>query len=129
MDLFFTRHRGCFFFFLPVEYLLSHNWLNHQETRVGIRPCVSLWFFSFRWNLWSGHSDQKALEKPRWVTFSPWKWWMSDWMKVRVTNVVFSLTAESCPTQKKCPHDQFSFYIQSGAANAVPPKICIQNKL
>ncbi|XP_070828731.1 protein FAM3C-like isoform X2 [Chaetodon trifascialis] len=28
-----------------------------------------------------------------------------------------------------CPEDQFSFYIQSGAANVVAPKIYVQNKL
>ncbi|CAJ1055823.1 protein FAM3C-like isoform X2 [Xyrichtys novacula] len=36
--------------------------------------------------------------------------------------------AESCP-QKTCPDDYFSFYMQTGAANVVPPKICVQNHL
>ncbi|XP_074534422.1 protein FAM3C [Halichoeres trimaculatus] len=30
---------------------------------------------------------------------------------------------------KECPLDQFSFYVQSGAADAVAPKICIQNRM
>ncbi|XP_034095756.1 protein FAM3C-like isoform X2 [Gymnodraco acuticeps] len=33
-----------------------------------------------------------------------------------------------CP-QRSCPQDQFSFLLQSGAANVVAPKICFQNKL
>uniref|UniRef100_A0A4W6BSJ8 ILEI/PANDER domain-containing protein n=1 Tax=Lates calcarifer TaxID=8187 RepID=A0A4W6BSJ8_LATCA len=32
-------------------------------------------------------------------------------------------------TPKNCPGDHFSFLIRSGAANVVPPKICIQNNL
>ncbi|XP_045894196.1 protein FAM3C-like [Micropterus dolomieu] len=35
----------------------------------------------------------------------------------------------SCVINKECPEDHFSFFIQSGAANVVAPKICIQNKL
>ncbi|XP_042338061.1 protein FAM3C-like, partial [Plectropomus leopardus] len=30
---------------------------------------------------------------------------------------------------RDCPDDQFSFFVQSGAANVVAPKICLQNKL
>ncbi|XP_033933847.1 protein FAM3C-like isoform X2 [Pseudochaenichthys georgianus] len=33
-----------------------------------------------------------------------------------------------CP-QRSCPQDQFSFLLQSGAANVVSPKICFQDKL
>ncbi|KAI4791253.1 hypothetical protein KUCAC02_034116, partial [Chaenocephalus aceratus] len=33
-----------------------------------------------------------------------------------------------CP-QRSCPQDQFSFLLQSGAANVVAPKICFQDKL
>lgn len=35
---------------------------------------------------------------------------------------------DECPTTF-CPADHFSFFIQSGAADAVPPKICFQNEL
>ncbi|XP_018515700.1 protein FAM3C isoform X1 [Lates calcarifer] len=38
-------------------------------------------------------------------------------------------SAGSCVTEKNCPGDHFSFLIRSGAANVVPPKICIQNNL
>lgn len=31
--------------------------------------------------------------------------------------------------KRNCPSDHFSFFIQSGAANVVGPKVCIQNKL
>ncbi|XP_068595038.1 protein FAM3C [Brachionichthys hirsutus] len=34
-----------------------------------------------------------------------------------------------CKVKVNCPADQFSFFIQSGAANVVPPKICLQNQL
>ncbi|XP_028287435.1 protein FAM3C-like isoform X2 [Parambassis ranga] len=37
--------------------------------------------------------------------------------------------AGPCVKTRDCPEDHFSFYIQSGAANVVAPKICIQNKL
>ncbi|XP_078138977.1 protein FAM3C-like isoform X1 [Centroberyx gerrardi] len=30
---------------------------------------------------------------------------------------------------KNCSEDHFSFFIQTGAANVVPPKICLENKL
>ncbi|KAK5927297.1 hypothetical protein CgunFtcFv8_012467 [Champsocephalus gunnari] len=36
--------------------------------------------------------------------------------------------AGPCP-QRSCPQDQFSFLLQSGAANVVAPKICFQDKL
>uniref|UniRef100_A0A8C7YZC6 ILEI/PANDER domain-containing protein n=1 Tax=Oryzias sinensis TaxID=183150 RepID=A0A8C7YZC6_9TELE len=32
-------------------------------------------------------------------------------------------------TRKECPADHFSFLVQSGAANVVAPKICIENDL
>ncbi|XP_037539254.1 protein FAM3C [Nematolebias whitei] len=35
----------------------------------------------------------------------------------------------SCVSKKSCPLDHFSFFLQSGAANVVPPKICINNKV
>ncbi|XP_030587446.1 protein FAM3C-like isoform X2 [Archocentrus centrarchus] len=38
-------------------------------------------------------------------------------------------TAGPCRAKRECPADQFSFYIHSGAANVVPPVVCIQNKL
>ncbi|XP_039988265.1 protein FAM3C-like isoform X2 [Xiphias gladius] len=38
-------------------------------------------------------------------------------------------SAGSCATQGGCPDDHISFFIQSGAANVVAPKICIQNQL
>ncbi|XP_044048224.1 protein FAM3C-like isoform X2 [Siniperca chuatsi] len=38
-------------------------------------------------------------------------------------------SAGPCITTRDCPEDHFSFFIQSGAANVVAPKICIQNKL
>ncbi|KAM4573659.1 protein FAM3C isoform 1-T3 [Odontesthes bonariensis] len=44
-------------------------------------------------------------------------------------NVVSKRSAGTCSVKKVCPEDQFSFYIQSGAANAVGPKICVQNNL
>ncbi|XP_013882241.1 protein FAM3C [Austrofundulus limnaeus] len=34
-----------------------------------------------------------------------------------------------CVRQGTCPLDHFSFFIQSGAANVVPPKICINDKI
>ncbi|XP_068169514.1 protein FAM3C isoform X2 [Antennarius striatus] len=34
-----------------------------------------------------------------------------------------------CKVKLSCPEDQFSFFIQSGAANVVPPKVCLQNEL
>ncbi|XP_074489517.1 protein FAM3C-like [Sebastes fasciatus] len=37
--------------------------------------------------------------------------------------------AGSCTIMKDCPEDYFSFFVQSGAANVLPPKICVQNKL
>lgn len=39
------------------------------------------------------------------------------------------LSASPCRAKRECPADQFSFYIHSGAANVVPPAVCIQNKL
>ncbi|XP_054633582.1 protein FAM3C-like [Dunckerocampus dactyliophorus] len=38
-------------------------------------------------------------------------------------------SAGSCVSKTRCPQDHFSFYMQSGAANVVPPKICVQSKL
>nr|XP_043891928.1 protein FAM3C-like [Solea senegalensis]XP_043891929.1 protein FAM3C-like [Solea senegalensis] len=35
----------------------------------------------------------------------------------------------SCATPSDCPSAHLSFYLQTGAANIVAPKICIQNKL
>ncbi|XP_022617331.1 protein FAM3C-like [Seriola dumerili] len=35
----------------------------------------------------------------------------------------------SCSSQKRCPGDHISFFIHSGAANVMAPKICIQNKM
>ncbi|XP_033490332.1 protein FAM3C isoform X1 [Epinephelus lanceolatus] len=40
-----------------------------------------------------------------------------------------SSPAGPCIMMRDCPADTFSFYIQSGAANVVGPKICLQNKL
>uniref|UniRef100_A0A4W6BKV2 ILEI/PANDER domain-containing protein n=1 Tax=Lates calcarifer TaxID=8187 RepID=A0A4W6BKV2_LATCA len=41
----------------------------------------------------------------------------------------FYLSLRSTADSKNCPGDHFSFLIRSGAANVVPPKICIQNNL
>ncbi|KAM9753248.1 protein FAM3C-like isoform 1-T1 [Menidia menidia] len=38
-------------------------------------------------------------------------------------------TAGHCFVKQDCPEGQLSFYILSGAANVVGPKICIQNKM
>ncbi|XP_069028938.1 protein FAM3C-like isoform X2 [Embiotoca jacksoni] len=38
-------------------------------------------------------------------------------------------SAGSCLSKTICPDDHFSFYVQSGAANVVAPKICVQNRL
>ncbi|KAI3370953.1 hypothetical protein L3Q82_023505 [Scortum barcoo] len=38
-------------------------------------------------------------------------------------------SAGSCVLNRNCPEDHFSFFVQSGAANVVAPKICIQDKL
>ncbi|KAF7224930.1 protein FAM3C [Nothobranchius furzeri] len=35
----------------------------------------------------------------------------------------------TCLMKKSCPYDHYSFFLQSGAANVVPPKICINNNL
>ncbi|KAK5866751.1 hypothetical protein PBY51_011302 [Eleginops maclovinus] len=37
--------------------------------------------------------------------------------------------AGPCSLKRSCPQGQFSFLLQSGAANIVAPKICFQNKL
>ncbi|KAM9855006.1 protein FAM3C-like [Aulostomus maculatus] len=37
--------------------------------------------------------------------------------------------AGSCETKRGCPDDHFSFFIHSGAANVVGPKICVENEL
>ncbi|AWP09032.1 putative protein FAM3C-like [Scophthalmus maximus] len=37
--------------------------------------------------------------------------------------------ARLCPNGMACPDNHFSFSIQSGAANVVAPKICLQNKM
>ncbi|KAF1386287.1 hypothetical protein PFLUV_G00092950 [Perca fluviatilis] len=34
-----------------------------------------------------------------------------------------------CDMARDCPEDHFSFYVRSGAANVVAPKICLRNKL
>ncbi|XP_031168982.1 protein FAM3C isoform X2 [Sander lucioperca] len=34
-----------------------------------------------------------------------------------------------CDVVRDCPEDHFSFFVRSGAANVVAPKICLQNKL
>ncbi|XP_030282365.1 protein FAM3C-like isoform X2 [Sparus aurata] len=36
---------------------------------------------------------------------------------------------EGCVMDTHCPDDHFSFYMRSGAANVVGPKICIQHKM
>ncbi|XP_071398269.1 protein FAM3C-like isoform X2 [Centroberyx affinis] len=46
-----------------------------------------------------------------------------------VFNAEFPLAAGGPCKEKKCPEDHFSFFIQTGAANVVPPKICVENKL
>ncbi|CAK6983735.1 protein FAM3C-like%2C partial [Scomber scombrus] len=38
-------------------------------------------------------------------------------------------SAASCSPHRNCPSDHFSFFLQSGAANVVGPKICVQNQL
>ncbi|XP_071317596.1 protein FAM3C isoform X2 [Trachinotus anak] len=38
-------------------------------------------------------------------------------------------SGSSCVMEKTCEEDHFSFLIQSGAANVMAPKICVQNKL
>uniref|UniRef100_A0A8D3B9S2 ILEI/PANDER domain-containing protein n=1 Tax=Scophthalmus maximus TaxID=52904 RepID=A0A8D3B9S2_SCOMX len=40
-----------------------------------------------------------------------------------------SSAARLCPNGMACPDNHFSFSIQSGAANVVAPKICLQNKM
>ncbi|KAF7645999.1 hypothetical protein LDENG_00195270 [Lucifuga dentata] len=40
-----------------------------------------------------------------------------------------AVKSDECGAHKDCPKDQFSFFIQSGAANVVAPKICLQNNL
>lgn len=40
-----------------------------------------------------------------------------------------SPSAGVCGTPRECPAHEISFYIHSGAANVVPPAICVQNKL
>ncbi|XP_067090874.1 protein FAM3C-like isoform X1 [Osmerus mordax] len=44
-------------------------------------------------------------------------------------NTVTIVTIDPCGELKLCPDDQFSFYISSGAASVVQPKICLQNQL
>lgn len=41
----------------------------------------------------------------------------------------FLPSAGVCGTPRECPAHEISFYIHSGAANVVPPVICVQNKL
>ncbi|XP_078112453.1 protein FAM3C isoform X3 [Sander vitreus] len=37
--------------------------------------------------------------------------------------------AGACNMARDCPEDHFSFFVRSGAANVVAPKICLQHKL
>uniref|UniRef100_UPI003AAD9004 protein FAM3C-like n=1 Tax=Centroberyx gerrardi TaxID=166262 RepID=UPI003AAD9004 len=46
----------------------------------------------------------------------------------RLISVVFFSPDGLCGV-KNCSEDHFSFFIQTGAANVVPPKICLENKL
>uniref|UniRef100_A0A3P9L088 ILEI/PANDER domain-containing protein n=1 Tax=Oryzias latipes TaxID=8090 RepID=A0A3P9L088_ORYLA len=45
------------------------------------------------------------------------------------TNKHVKKSAGPCSPRKECPEDHFSFIVQSGAANVVAPKICIENDL
>uniref|UniRef100_A0A665VM69 ILEI/PANDER domain-containing protein n=1 Tax=Echeneis naucrates TaxID=173247 RepID=A0A665VM69_ECHNA len=40
-----------------------------------------------------------------------------------------SCPSDPCFSQKTCDEDSFNFYIQSGAANVLAAKICVQNKM
>ncbi|XP_061896634.1 protein FAM3C [Entelurus aequoreus] len=56
----------------------------------------------------------------------------ADWLHVfwsRQNKSTPRLSAGSCVSNKRCPEHHFSFYMQSGAADVVAPKICVQNKL
>uniref|UniRef100_A0A3P8X4S4 Uncharacterized LOC103379726 n=1 Tax=Cynoglossus semilaevis TaxID=244447 RepID=A0A3P8X4S4_CYNSE len=77
---------------------------------------------------------------------SSWPWFhlMNEAMEGRLSNSAPLLTPVTqeddqfpdpaprhrlpCLTPRECPSDHFSFYVQSGAANIVLPKICIQNR-
>uniref|UniRef100_A0AAY5JYL4 ILEI/PANDER domain-containing protein n=1 Tax=Esox lucius TaxID=8010 RepID=A0AAY5JYL4_ESOLU len=56
-----------------------------------------------------------------------------EWLQVpNVSKVTFSRTITRfslCGFPKPCPEGDFSFFITSGAANVVGPKICIENKM
>ncbi|XP_067349464.1 protein FAM3C-like isoform X2 [Channa argus] len=47
----------------------------------------------------------------------------------QMSKTSFKQSASSCKAQSVCAEDHISFFIQSGAANIVAPKICIQNNL
>ncbi|XP_022065822.1 protein FAM3C [Acanthochromis polyacanthus] len=47
----------------------------------------------------------------------------------QTSEVAIDVPQGPCTIKRDCPDDHYSFFIQSGAANVVGPKICIQNKL
>ncbi|XP_060723247.1 protein FAM3C [Tachysurus vachellii] len=46
-----------------------------------------------------------------------------------VSPALFDLGYPGCCPYKVCPADHFSFFLRSGAANAVGPKICFNNRI
>ncbi|KAM9352217.1 protein FAM3C-like [Symphorus nematophorus] len=50
-------------------------------------------------------------------------------MSIVTSRTISNKSAGPCHSDRECPGDHFSFYIHSGAANVVAPKICLQNKL
>ncbi|KAK5602065.1 hypothetical protein CRENBAI_016991 [Crenichthys baileyi] len=53
--------------------------------------------------------------------------------KLSISSRTFKTSPQSaegpCRRKKVCPTNHLSFFIQSGAANVVPPKICVNNDL
>ncbi|KAM7397348.1 hypothetical protein PAMP_020327 [Pampus punctatissimus] len=45
------------------------------------------------------------------------------------TKTLSKQSAGPCSPQRECPEHHFSFFIQSGAASVVAPKICVENNL
>ncbi|XP_078112452.1 protein FAM3C isoform X2 [Sander vitreus] len=54
---------------------------------------------------------------------------LSDGFQKSVPASMAPSKAGACNMARDCPEDHFSFFVRSGAANVVAPKICLQHKL
>uniref|UniRef100_A0A3Q3MCH3 Protein FAM3C-like n=2 Tax=Mastacembelus armatus TaxID=205130 RepID=A0A3Q3MCH3_9TELE len=64
-------------------------------------------------------------------TFTEWRRVLSEGLATshQTSRTQSKQSAGLCDVHEGCAEDDFSFSIRSGAANVVPPKICIQNKM